>query len=190
MTRRSLVTILAEDQRQQRFAYQYLKQRGYLPHEIYADEIPKKGSGSGEQWVRLRYANNVEAYRAQAASPRIGLVVMIDADTGRVVDRSQQLSAALTKAGSHSRGRSEKIAHLIPKRNIETWILCLNARRPNGHPVNEDEDYKNHSEARNIDELIKPAAEAFFAWSRPNAVPPAHCVPSLRSAIPEVRRLE
>jgi len=188
MSRRSLVTILAEDQQQQRFAYRYLKQRGYLPHEIHAEELPKKGSG--EQWVRLRYANNVAAYRTQADSPRTGLVVMIDADTGVIARRGKQLNTALTEAGSHSRGPNEKIAHLIPKRNVETWILCLNDRRPNGQPVNEEEDYKHHSEARNIDELIRPAVEAFHAWSRSNVVPPAHCVPSLRSAIPEVRRIE
>lgn len=51
MTRRSLVTILAEDQRQQSFAYQYLKRLGYMPHEIFREDLPNKGSG--EQWVRL-----------------------------------------------------------------------------------------------------------------------------------------
>jgi hypothetical protein len=106
---------------------------------------------------------------------------VIDADTHEVSHRLQQLQAVLD---------GERIAHLIPKRNIETWVLCLNDRQPNGQPVNEDEDYKHHNETRNIDELIKPAAAAFFAWTRPNAVTPAYCVPSLRSAIPEVRRIE
>jgi hypothetical protein len=182
------VTILAEDQRQQSFAYQYLKRLGYVSHEIFREDLPNKGSG--EQWVRLRYFNNVEAYRTHETSPRTGLVVMIDADTGPVVRRSQQLNAALAQAGSDARGPSDKIAHLIPKRNIETWILCLNARRPAGQVLNEEDDYKNHSAARKIGELIKPAAEELFQWSRNNAEIPQHCVDSLRAAVPEVRRLE
>ena len=188
MTRRSLVTILAEDQPQQRLAYQYLKRLGYSRHEIYAEELPKKGGG--ERWVRLQYAHSVEVYRAQAASPRTGIVVMIDADTGPVARRSQQLNAALAQAGADARGPNEKIAHLIPKRNIETWILCLNALRPDGQSVNEEKDYKNHSAARRIGELIKLAAEELFKWSRNNAEIPQHCVDSLRAAIPEVKRLE
>jgi hypothetical protein len=182
------VTILAEDQRQQSFAYQYLKRLGYVPHEIFREDLPVKGSG--EQWVRLRYSDNAEAYRTQAASPRTGLVVMIDADTTPVAHRNQQLNAALAQAGSDARGPDEKIAHLIPKRNIETWILCLNARCADGQPLNEEEDYKNRAAAREIGELIKPAAEGFFRWSRNNAEIPQHCVDSLRAAIREVRRLE
>jgi hypothetical protein len=178
-----LVTILAEDQRQQRFARQYLKRLGYSTHEIYAAEFPEKGSG--EQWVRLQYANNVELYRTQAGSPRSALVVMVDADTEVVARRNQQLNVALTRADSRARQANERIAHLITRRNVETWILCLNNRFPDGHPVNEDEDYKNHSAARKIDDLIKPAAEAFYDWSRLNAGVRDHCIPSLSTAILE-----
>lgn len=188
MTRRSLVTILAEDQPQQGFARKYLKRLGYLSHEIHAEVLPEKGGG--EAWVRGQYPRSIEVYRTQAASPRTGVVVVVDADKGAVVRRSQQLNAALAKAGLEARGPNEKIAHLIPKRNIETWILCLNALRPDGENVNEEKDYKNHAAARKVDELIKPAAEEFFKWSRNNAEIPQHCINSLRSAIAEVRRLE
>jgi hypothetical protein len=71
---------------------------------------------------------------------------------------------------------------LIPKRNVETWVLCLGGRQ-----VDENTDYSREG---GIDELIKPAAITFFSWSRPNVTPPACCVPSLLAAIPEVRRLE
>jgi hypothetical protein len=71
---------------------------------------------------------------------------------------------------------------LIPKRNVETWVFCLSGRQ-----VDEDTDYSREA---GIDELIKPAATAFFDCSRLNAAPPALCVPSLLAAIPEVRRLE
>ncbi len=188
MSRKSLVTILAEDQPQQRFAYRYLRRRGYLIHEIHQEELPVQGGG--EHWVRQQYAKIVKTHRAQAASPRTGVVVVIDADTGLVGRRTQQLREALDDAAAQPRTPIERIAHLIPKRNIETWILCLNDTRPNGQPVNENDDYKGHRESRNIGDQIKPAAETFFDWSRTNAAVPAHCVDSLRTAIPEIRRLE
>ena len=115
---------------------------------------------------------------------------MIDADTEPVARRSQQLNAALGQAGVHARGADEKIGHLIPKRNIETWILCLNAERAHERPLDEEQDYKNNAAARKIGELIKPAAEKFFEWSRNNAEIPQHCVDSIRTAILEVKRLE
>lgn len=115
---------------------------------------------------------------------------MIDADTGPVARRSQQLNATLAQAGLDAREPNEKIAHLIPKRNIETWILCLNALHPDGQNVTEEKDYKNHAAARKIGALIKPAAEELFKLSRNHAEIPQHCVDSLRAAIPEVKRLE
>jgi hypothetical protein len=108
------------------------------------------------------------------------LVVLIDAD-GDVDRRLRQFRDALTQAGLTPRAFGERISHFIPNRNIETWILCLN-----GQTVDEVTDYKHE---RGIDEQIGPAAESFFAWSRPNSAPPAHCVPSLHAALPEARRI-
>jgi hypothetical protein len=53
--------------------------------------------------------------------------------------------------------------------------------------VDEDQTYRR---VPDVDEKISAAAVTFFIWSRPNATLPPHCTPSLRDAIPEVRRLE
>jgi hypothetical protein len=108
------------------------------------------------------------------------LVVAIDADTGDISRRLRQFEVALKEAGLASRADDEAIIHLIPRRNIETWILCLN-----GSNVDEEED---HSQ-KNLDDEITVAAETFFDWSRLNAQIPNHCVPSLRTGIEEIRRL-
>jgi hypothetical protein len=108
-------------------------------------------------------------------------MVVIDADTGDLDRRRRQFQGALDEAGMAACTDGEAIAQLVPKRNIETWILCLSGRH-----VDEDADY---SEEAGIDELIAASAATFFAWSRVNITPPAHCVPSLLAAIPEVRRL-
>jgi hypothetical protein len=109
-------------------------------------------------------------------------VVLIDADTQPVTRRQNELREELTAANSEPRGSTERIAHLIPKRNIETWILCLN-----GETVDENTDYRHE---KNLGPRIANAAANFFDWSRPKAAIPTHCIPSLTAAIPEILRLE
>jgi hypothetical protein len=50
----------------------------------------------------------------------------------------------------------EQIAQLVPKPNIETWILCLN-----GQAVDEDTDYKRRRD--DWTELIHEAAETHLS---------------------------
>jgi hypothetical protein len=118
-----------------------------------------------------RHQQFIYRFRAETA-----LVVAIDADTSSVVQRQQQFQGRATQTGG------ERIAHLIPKWSIETWILCLG-----GESVDEDQSYRR---AAGIDEKISAAAATFFTWTRPNAALPPHCILSLREAIPEVWRLE
>jgi hypothetical protein len=108
-------------------------------------------------------------------------VVIIDADLGDLDRRLRQLQSGLARAHLEPRTSEEKIVHLIPKRNIETWILNLN-----GSEIDEETDYRH----QRVDDLILPAARSMFEWTRRNALVPPHCVPSLRSAIPEIARLE
>jgi hypothetical protein len=177
----SQVIALVEDQRQRNFVQRYLQRLGY-PLRAIRFEISPTGKGSAEQWVRDQYAKNVGAYRIRAARAETALIVAIDSDNGDVDRRLYQFQSALSVAGLAARTSAETIVHLVPKRNIETWILCLT-----GTIVTEEMDYSGQA---GIDERIKPAAEELFEWSRPNVVPPNHCVPSLSVAIPEVRRLE
>jgi len=94
-----------------------------------------------------------------------------------------QLDQALKNAGKKPVDpANEQIARLIPKRNIETWILCLNEK-----PVDEETDYKNTRDDWN--ELIPPAAETLFQWTSSKAEPPNHCVDSLRIGVRELNRL-
>ena len=181
MSRPSQVVVLAEDQRHQRLVRRYLSRLGHERHEIRFEPLPS-ARGCGEQWVRERYAQAVRAYRERSQRAKTALIVAIDADTGEVSRRVSQLREALDQRGLAARTDVEVIVHLIPKRNVETWILCLNDRS-----VDEITDYSGEG---GIDGLIPRAAVTFFEWSRPNAAPPTHCVDSLLAAIPEVRRLD
>ncbi|HEV2961745.1 MAG TPA: hypothetical protein VG649_07985 [Candidatus Angelobacter sp.] len=140
------------------------------------------GKGAGEQWVRMHYARLVAAYRARAAHAGTALLVVIDADTSEVDHRFRQLQDTLAEARLKPRSNNEKIAHLVLKRSIETWILFLT-----GSNVNETTDYRN---AHKVDDQVKAATLKFFEWSRKNASLPQNCLRSLVVAIPEIRRLE
>ncbi len=174
MTDFSKIYILAEDARQQLFVRRYLYRAGYERHVIDPEVLPKGTGGAGEHWVRQRYSAAVAKYRKRAARAKTALIVVIDADTDEVSRRVRQLREAL---GTSARRDDEAIVHLIPRRNIETWILHLN-----GEEVDEEEDYRR----RDVDDLIPTAAASFHAWA---ALTPERCLPSLLGAIEETKRL-
>ena len=181
MSRPSQVIVLAEDRRHQSFVRRYLRRLGHSEHDVRFEDLPS-GRGCGEQWVRERYAKAVQDYRARSSRARTSLVVAIDADGGDRDRRLQQLQQTLNDAELPPRTDQERIAHVVPKRNIETWVLCLDGRL-----VDEGTDYRHED---GIEERISPAAQVFYTWTRPGAAIPDFCVPSLRATIPEVRRLE
>jgi hypothetical protein len=109
-------------------------------------------------------------------------VVIIDADASTVEGRLRQLDQALTDIDKPVVDTdTERIARLVPKRNVETWVLCLN-----GHQVDEETDYKKRND---WNKLIPPAAETLYQWTRLQDGPPDYCVDSLRVGIIELRRL-
>ena len=177
MSRASSIVVLAEDQRHQNFALRYLYRLGFPRNCIRLYELPG-GRQSGEQWVRTHYASATQYCRTRQATS--ALVVIIDADTETVARRARRLSDELATAQVPARDSREPIVHLIPKRHIETWLLCLN-----GESVNEHDDYKPRAQ----DSMIAPAAAALFDWSRAHATIPMHCVSSLATALPELARL-
>ncbi len=181
MTKPSLVTVLAEDQRHQQFVRHYLERLNYSRHEVVLDALPA-GKGAGEQWVRQRYARFVSAYRARDAHAGTALVVVIDADTSEVKHRLRQLQDVLAQANLKPRSDKERISHLVPKRSIETWVLFLT-----GSDVDESTNYRNDPK---VGDQVKAAALKLFEWGRKNTALPVHCLHSLQVAIPEIKRLE
>jgi hypothetical protein len=151
MRRPSRAIILAEDEAHDMFIRRYLLRLnlGLREREMYTEAFPD-GRGCGEQWVRTQYARAVKEFRWRSTKSQTVLVVVIDADTGEVSRRLRQLEDGLKQASMERRHTSECIAHFVPRRNIETWILCLN-----GHSVNEEKDY---SDRRDIEVLTAPAA--------------------------------
>ena len=139
---------------------------------------------SGEQWVRERFAVEVEGCRRRRARAETALIVVIDADNLLVQERLAQLDRKLDEAqADRVRPDAEQIARLVPKRNIETWILCLN-----DVSVDEETDYKRTRNEWTT--LISSGRETLYDWTRPNAQLPASSVSSLQLGVAELKRLD
>ena len=175
-----MIVLLVEDLHQDMLLRCYLRRHGQV-HNVRSQILPK-GRGSGAQFVRERYASEVRSIRSQMTRTRACLIAMIDADVGPTGDRLRQLERALNDAGQQPRTREEPILNLIPKRNVETWILCLNSEG-----VDEVTDYRH--DPRVDPPAIRNAAQTLYSWTRPNAQLPPTCVTSLQDCIPEFRRI-
>jgi hypothetical protein len=180
LSKPSLVIVVLEDDRHQRLIYKYLKECGVNRYQIRIERSPS-GEGSAESWVRKRLVKEVGEYRVRQPKAETRLIIIIDADTSRVADRLNQLDQALRESGKETVAVNERIARLVPKRNVETWVLCLN-----GQPVDEETDYKQTT--NDWSELIPPAAKNLCEWTRSDSELPSHCVASLRSGVDELKR--
>lgn len=181
MGKPSQVILLLEDDHQKMLLYRYLKRCGLSRAIRVSPHVP--GRGSAEQRVRTQFAAEVRAYRGRQAKAETSLIVVIDADENTVQERLNQLDQALEDAGQEGIAiEEERVARLIPKRNIETWILCLT-----GTNVDEQTDYKGSNADWN--RLMPGGAEELYQWTRPNAEPPIRCIESLRTGVTELKRL-
>jgi hypothetical protein len=185
MNRPSWVYVLAEDKRQQQLIYRFLVAAGVNPRQVQF-ELSPAGQGSAEQWVRENFARQAGKCRARNARAATGMFVITDADTRTVQERLNILDEALSAAGQTPIDASrDPIARLIPKRNVETWILVLGSKDT---AVEEVTDYKSTKTSEEWSALISSAAETLVAWTRPSATLPASLIDSLRRGVGEIPR--
>jgi len=181
MSRPSQVIVVAEDNHQQMLLYRYLIKRGLQRHQI-TIKVSPSGKGSAESWVRRRYVVEVRAYRNRQARASSALIVVVDADRNTLHQRLAQLNHELSGENGSPVSEEEQVARLVPKRNIETWILSLNR-----HAVDEETDYKRTRD--DWEDLIPPAANTLAQWTRQQPEPTNNVIPSLQNGIGEPRRL-
>jgi len=176
--RRVQIVILCEDRQQEVFARYFLKKRGFTGR--FRANICPEGSQAGEQYVRTHYPEEVKAYRQNRNRVAIGLVVLIDADTGTLEARLNGLARVLDEDEQKNREPNEAIAIFVPKRNIETWIHYLQ-----GETVNEEDAYakfeKNEAACKTA---VENLADRCYSQSLPEDAPR-----SLQAACEELQRL-
>lgn len=150
------VILVCEDVQHEVFARRFLEKiRKGLKVRVYKSPL---GRGSGEAWVRQRYALEVNALRAANYIRNRALIVMIDEDTSATAPRVMKLAQALEEGGHDPRSEDEAIVHVIPARNIETWIAYLQ-----GQGVDEVNEYPKakppHRCDRETTELVNMCRE-------------------------------
>jgi len=178
--RRVQIVILVEDKQQRAFVTRFLQRLGYERHKLRPLALPA-GQGSGEQYVREHYAEQVRELRRRSGQLQLALVVVLDADKEEVTERQRQLAHQLQSVNMEPRRADEGIVHLIPRRNIETWIAYLR-----GEQVNEEDNYPRLT-GRERD--CQPAVDRLMELYRSNQQLPADCPPSLVTALEELHRL-
>lgn len=175
------VAVLIEDQTLERFVRQILLCLGFSRHELRVLPFPV-GKGSAKAWVDLQYAAEVKILRSKNFQPNLALLVGTDADELTVDQRNQDLATSLADRSLPPRGDGENIIHLIPKWNIETWLLYFA-----GKPRDENRDYKH--EVKKTD--FPAVAAAFVSEFRRHAQGEQfESQPSLIVAYGEMRRLD
>jgi len=188
MSSPSLVYVLVEDQRQLQLIYRFLLKSGLKPHQVSFETSPS-GQGSAEQWVRESFARQTGKCRARNARATTGMIVMLDADTRTVQERLDALDDALVRVGQQPIDRNlDPIARLVPKRNVETWILYLNLGGACTPPIDEENDYKPAKSSDEWSALIPPAAENLFNWARSKRALSPGLIDSLARGLQEIGR--
>lgn len=186
MSKPSMMIVLAEDQRQKQFIYRYLTSAGFRRKEMRFHLSPS-GRGAAEQWVRENFVVQVRVCRTRQA--QTGMIVLLDADTRTVQQRLDALDQSLVETGQRRiESGQDTIARLIPKRNVETWILFLARKGVTAPPIDELTDYKRDKNDREWSELIPGAVDTLHAWTNPSTARPATILDGLRFGLEEIPR--
>lgn len=188
MTSPSWMYVLVEDQRQKQLIYRFLVIAGYSPRRI-TIEVSPSGRGSAEQWVRENFARQAGKCRARNAHAATGMIMMLDADRRMVQERLDLLDDALVCAGQRPVDQNkDPIARLIPRRNVETWILYFGLGGACVPPIDEEHDYKQTKDSDEWSALISPAAETFFNWTKSTVSLPPDPIDSIARGLREIPR--
>ncbi|MBU0719636.1 MAG: hypothetical protein KJ749_15435 [Planctomycetes bacterium] len=169
------IIVRCEDLQQHVFIYRCLVKNGIHPRTI---QIRHNPGGDAKRFVLDQYPVQVKALRR---TPHVSKAVisMMDADDCTVEERKREHDNALNESGQDHRVKADKIAILVPRRNIETWVHHLL-----GKMVNEHDAYPRF---RYEERKCAPAAQE-FARRCPNDMREAD-LPSLHDGCAELQRI-
>lgn len=188
MSDRFTVFLLVEDKRHQSFLRRFLLKNGIDKREMKFAPVPD-GRGSGKQWVLNQFANQVRICRARNMRASSSLIAMMDADELTVDECMSGLDERLSRSGlPRVEFKRDRIARLVPKWSIETWILFLSAGGGSFPSLSEDEPQKDSKTDKQWDELTPRASETFYRWTRNAELRPANLLNSLRVGLQQVPR--
>ena len=176
------VVVLCEDQKSWCVLYHFLKAHGIGARKI-LPKISPGSKGAADAFISRQFPKEVKAYRSKANHLNICLLVMIDADPGHNPgDREAMLRKSLQENGMDAIKRDERIAILVPKRNIETWMHLMT-----DHETDEQTNYKRLHDEKDCKCCgigLKEIQEKFRGKTPPDPIPA-----SLSEACQELERI-
>jgi hypothetical protein len=161
-SRRVEIVILCEDSQHKVFITRFLKQQNKNYRQIRV-VLSEPASGSGEQFVRENYPIELKAYRNISRRLSTSLAVVIDADIKKIEERIKDFDDACRAEGISCRDKKEKVAFIIPKRNIETWLRYLR-----DEDFDEQEPYNKY---KGNESLCAPQVKKLDEMCRDNGLP-------------------
>ena len=171
------IILLCEDKQTNTFVRRFLQLRKFGRRHIHTLPLPD-GAQSGEQWVRKSYPRELKAIRQTQGKL---LIVVIDADKNTTERRHEQLRSECIRQDIPPRSESDKVLHIIPRRNIETWFAYLG-----GADVDEDTQYPRLNHESDCAEHARRLYKMCQEEQRLREPAP----PSLRDACDEYLRLQ
>jgi hypothetical protein len=113
----------------------------------------------------------------------------MDADELTVARCVSDLNDELIKSGQQILDNNhDRIARLIPKWNIETWILFLTSGEGARLSISEGENHKHSKKSQLWDQLVLRASATLYAWTRAGAALPDNLIGSLQTGLEEIPR--
>ena len=128
MSRNVSIVILCEDRQHAAFVRRFLESTG-KGARVQRVVISPAGRGSGEQFVRLKDAEELTYYSSRKHRVEQALIVIIDADKRTLADRIEQIESGCDQGSKERRHPDERVAIFVPARNIETWLAYLDGQQ-------------------------------------------------------------
>lgn len=164
------VVLICEDSQHEYFARHFLYTRGYTIRDFDAVRKTPCGRGSGEQFVREAFLDELRTFLK--GHKTYELIVVCDADKE---DRLAQWQQACKARDLPWPDRDAPVALFFPARNIETWIQYLR-----GEKVDEITTYRKLQKAGDCQDAVDALAAKCQSGDLPSDAPP-----SLRRACEE-----
>ncbi len=179
MSRSVRMTLLCEDKQRQVFALRFLKALDWNLRDWKLILSPA-GRGSGEQFVRETFPDELRALRSKGRD-QVYLVVLIDGDSAGVNRRREQIREACRSQGVQPPTDNDRVLVCAPTWNIETWLAYLAG-------VTIDETRRDYSKFKGRESQCQPLIDELARLCREGALrEPAP--PSLAVACQEFRRV-
>jgi hypothetical protein len=173
------VVVLCEDTQTECFIRRFLVKQNWNRRKIRFETLPA-GRGSGLVWVREKFVSELKAFRRRNTRMDTCLIVAADADNLTLEKRIQTFKQACAEAQVPFRQDREKVAFIIPSRNIETWLAYLRGKK-----VNETAAFPRYDSESDC----KSQVDALDEMCRRQSLEPKPAPPSLVSACEEFRRI-